>query len=289
MSIAILADLHLDMWVEDHKDPFLGVDPEKLGSVRDCILAGDISNHGVKKWPRMIDVLREKMPNAEFHIFPGNHDFYGGHIDREDKLEAAAQAAGAHYAQKKSLVIGDTRFLCTTLWTDFRLHGITSEFAAKYDAENALNDYRKIRVENQGYRRLSASVVQGIHFDHLSWLTDELEKEFDGKTVVVTHHAPHQSLCMDPHAKYAPAYASDLSSLISQFQPDAWFCGHSHSYHALHLGGTLVRNVSFGYPWELKNPDHRLGRLHELLCDARSIVGKTVDQEGSMQNVPGLP
>lgn len=286
MSVVILADLHLDIWAEGHKDPFRETDPDRLRAVRHCIIAGDLSNHGAKKWPRMVDMIREKMPDAEMYLLPGNHEFYGGRIDREDKLEDAAHAAGAHFIQKKTLLIDGMRFICATLWTDFRINGITSEFAAKYDVERSMNDYVKIRIEKEGFRKLYPEVTQGIHFDHLNWITAELETDFDGETVVVTHHAPHPYLCMDPTAKYAPAYASDLSQVISRFQPSAWFCGHSHSHRSFMLGDTLARNVSLGYPHELKRPSKLQDRMDSLLTDVRHIL--TEKYEENPEDFPSL-
>lgn len=274
MSAVILADLHLDIWGEGHTDPFQGSDPDRLRAVRHCIVAGDLTNHGAKKWPRMVDLIRTNMPDAEVYLLPGNHEYYGGRIDREDKLEEAAQAAGAQFVQKKTLLIDGKRFLCATLWTDFRLNGATSEFAAKYDAERMMNDYRKIRVEREHYRRLSPDHAAAIHHDHVSWITAELEKDFPGETIVVTHHAPHRSMCLKPGAPEAPAYASDLTQLISRFQPAAWFCGHTHSHDIRMLGDTLMMNASLGYPFEFADPEDHRARMEILLTGVDDILAQ---------------
>lgn len=274
MSVIILSDLHLDIWAEVGKDPFGGLDPNLLGKIEHCILAGDITNKAAKKWEATIGALRLKMPNAEIYAFPGNHEFYGGHIDREDKLEAAARAAGARYAQKGTFILSGKRFLCATLWTDFRLNGATSEFAAKYDAERMMNDYRKIRVEHEHYRRLSPDHAAAIHHDHVSWITAELEKDFPGERIVVTHHAPHKSMCVKPGAHEAPAYASDLTQLISRFQPAAWFCGHTHSHDIRMLGDTLMMNASLGYPFEFADPEDHRARMEILLTGVDNILAQ---------------
>ncbi|BDT74180.1 3',5'-cyclic adenosine monophosphate phosphodiesterase CpdA (plasmid) [Comamonadaceae bacterium OS-4] len=60
------------------------------------------------------------------------------------------------------------------------------------------------------------------------WLTQELAKPFEGKTVVITHHGPHP---LSVHPLYVGdkrngAYVSDLSALMPNV--DLWLHGHVH-------------------------------------------------------------
>jgi predicted MPP superfamily phosphohydrolase len=268
MRIVTLADLHLDIWAEARMNPFEFADSEILKDVSHCFVLGDLGNKGAKNWTRYLGRVQDHMPNAEIFVIPGNHDYYGERIDREDKLEEAATAAGARFVQMKPVLLEDIRFLPCTFWTDFKLHGEAHQFAAQYDAERQMNDYRKIRVEREGYRRLSPNHTATIHAAHRAWLKGNLEQEFDGKTVILTHHVPHPKLSLDPEKSISAAYASDMSRMIDQFQPEAWLCGHSHSYNAVQLGETLVQNVSLGYPWEVKQEN--LAELwQDLLTDLR--------------------
>jgi len=50
---------------------------------------------------------------------------------------------------------------------------------------------------------------------------------FAGPTVVVTHHAPHPTSL--PTDDLAHCYASDMSHLMQDRQPDLWVHGHIHS------------------------------------------------------------
>lgn len=55
---------------------------------------------------------------------PGNHEYYGGAIPRlTEKLKEAAVGSNVHVLDSDSVVIGGTRFLGASLWTDWRGDG----------------------------------------------------------------------------------------------------------------------------------------------------------------------
>jgi len=245
----IIADLHSDMWAERGVDPLSGHDLSDLDLL---LIAGDLSNKGHVQWRYALERLSTHIDLDKVHVGPGNHDYYGGRIDREDKLRDAAEAAGSHFMQKTELIREGARFLYCTLWTDMALGGLTREFN-RMQAESKMNDHRSIRVEAQGYRRMSALHSSGVHADHKAWLEERLATPFSGETIVVTHHAPHPySLRGTTGPGDLPfAYGSDLSDLIGTHQPDMWVHGHTHQPADYDLGRTRVLNVSLGYPPEV--------------------------------------
>lgn len=209
------------------------------------ILAGDISNKAYIRWPQVFAWFGERMDLGKLHVFPGNHDPYGGKIDREDKLIAACEHAGVGYAQRKVLHLGNHRFLCCTLWTDMMLGGEQARNMAK--AERVMNDYRLIRVSSDGFRRLQPRDTVALHRADLAWLEAQLSLPFDGETIVVTHHAP---IPPEPAQDIDAAYGSDLTAMIEKYQPKAWLFGHTHRVQERMIGQCTVRNVSIGYPDE---------------------------------------
>jgi len=72
---------------------------------------------------------------------------------------------------------------------------------------------------------------------------------------VVTHHCPHPGLIGKQQEGLEPVYGSDLLCLIARFEPEAWFFGHTHHRHEAQEVRTLVRNVSLGYPQEVRAGD----------------------------------
>ncbi len=114
-------------------------------------------------------------------------------------------------------------------------------------AERVMNDYRLIRVSSDGFRRLQPRDTVALHRADLAWLEAQLAEQFEGETVVVTHHAP---IPPEPAQDIDAAYGSDLTAMIEKHQPKAWLFGHTHRVQERMIGQCTVRNVSLGYPDE---------------------------------------
>ncbi len=258
MRLLVLSDLHDDFWADSGRNPFSGI-KDLIGDLDHLLLAGDISNKPKVRWRYAFERLSQLLSLSKVSVFPGNHDFYDFRLDGEDRLEQIASEFGVGYTQKKQLVFGATRILCTTLWTDLELG---AGGAVNQDQVSMqMNDYRHIRIASKGYRRLMPSDVVATHRDHLSWLDQALCHPFDGETFVATHHAPHPGVLDDFPQTLAPAYASDLSDLILKYRPSRWFFGHCHGVKNARVGDTQLINVSLGYPNEVPDPAVRIREL----------------------------
>lgn len=255
MRVLILSDLHDDFWAECGRNPFEGIEAH-ISGLDHVLLAGDVSNKPKVRWKFAFERLSLLLPLERVSVFPGNHDFYDFCIDGEDRLAEIATAFGVSYVQKKQILLGDARILCATLWTDLEAGAGSVVNAAIISAR--MNDYKKIRVASQGYRKLWPSDTVSRHRDHLSWLNEKLCEPFSGRTYVATHHAPYQGVLRDWSEGLDGAYASDLSEIITKHSPDAWFFGHSHDAIDMSLGKTALRNVSLGYPDEVSDPGERI-------------------------------
>ncbi|PTV93492.1 calcineurin-like phosphoesterase family protein [Rhodobacter aestuarii] len=241
-KILILADLHYDFWQEAGRNPLAKADFSEIDLL---VIAGDLSNKAQVRWKPALAAISHHIDLSKVCIFPGNHDFYDGRLDREDKLEAIARGVGAHFVQIQEIILGDIRLLCCTLWTDMMLGGNRERNGA--EAMERMNDYRCIRVEREHYRKLRPHHTTDVHAHHLAWLDERLSAPFYGRTIVVTHHAPHPS-SLAPDGAVRAAYASDLTALIARHQPDYWFFGHTHREASFRIERTQLINVSVGYP-----------------------------------------
>lgn len=74
------------------------------------------------------------------------------------------------------------------------------------------------------------------------WLDGQFSEQFDGPTVVVTHHAPHPGSVHPGFTNdlLTPSFVSDLSSEIERWQPDLWVHGHVHDSFDYRVGRTRV-------------------------------------------------
>lgn len=126
-------------------------------------------------------------------------------------------------------------------------------------AQEAMNDYRRVRVE-PGFRRCRPADTLRWHRASARWfaelLAEPFAEPFAGPTAVVTHHAPSRhSLAPaaatpgDTHP-LAAAYDSNLDKLVAGSGAALWAHGHTHRHADYALGATRVRSNPRGYPDE---------------------------------------
>lgn len=174
----------------------------------------------------------------------GNHEYYGGHIGHTLRKMKDAALPHVHVLENEMLILDGTRFLVTTAWTDYSATG--DVVAAKRLAWDSMNDFLAIRADLD-YRRLRPDDLVAKSMRAHRWLTQELNRPFDGKTVVVTHHAPVLDHLGDDHPGHlAAAYANDWSELLSK--SDLWIHGHTHFAADFLKNGCRVISNPRGYP-----------------------------------------
>ncbi|MEH3144649.1 MAG: metallophosphoesterase [Methylobacterium frigidaeris] len=244
------SDLHQE-WAENAWDPAAHA---PAGGFDVAVVAGDIH----MPLTRSLDWLAERLPGASVVYVPGNHDFWWDRgedrytiFDQLERGRDRAAALGIHLLLDNAVVIGGTRFLGGTLWTDFRLgsHGLTQAFRAA-QGRFGMVDYRRIRTGPRSRNRIEPGEVLAMHRATRAFIEAELAGSYVGPSVVVTHHAPHPASLPNPHADLAWCYASDLTGLILDRGPDLWVHGHVH--HAA---------------------DNRVGRTR-VICNPRGHVGE---------------
>ncbi|WP_053191446.1 MULTISPECIES: metallophosphoesterase [Pseudomonas] len=232
MKIQIYSDLH---------NEFSLFNPPPSGADL-VVLAGDIDTktRGVK-W------ANEVFTCPVIYV-SGNHEFYGGHIDHTLRKMREAAASHVHVLDNEALIWKQTRFLCTTSWTGYSSTG--NAVAATRLCWDRMNDFRAIRA-GTNFRRLRPDDLVSRNKIAHKWLSQELAKQFDGKTVVVTHHAPLMS-CLDVDEQGThldAAYANDWSPLFDN-EIDLWIFGHTHHAVDLKFKGARVISNPKGYPRE---------------------------------------
>ena len=228
MKLQIYSDLHRE---------FAQFDPAP-SDADVIILAGDIDlrSRGVK-W------ANETFKTPVIYVC-GNHEFYGGHIDHTLRKMKEAAAPHVHVLENEVLILDQTRFLVTTGWTDYSSTGDIA--AAKRIAWEWMNDFTVIRTD-ANFRRLRPDDLIAKSKSAYAWLTQELDKPFDGKTVVVTHHAPALDHVGDDHPGHLiAAYANDWSELLGK--ADLWIYGHTHVAADFFKEGCRVVSNPRGYP-----------------------------------------
>ena len=263
MKIQLASDLHLELitfkpglsYTASSSKSFL---PKRIiGPVSGAdvlVLAGDIADGAdacrlFADWPVPIVYIA------------GNHEFYGHPIDPiYGKLRECAALNNIHFLENDSVIIDGVRFLGSTLWTDYRLESDQTQSQSMQYCGKRLNDHYRIRT---GRHDFTPKDALARHELARSWLKTELVKPFDGKTVVVTHHAPHP---FSIHPRYIgnplnAAFVSDLSDLMPDV--DLWLHGHVHDSFDYQVGRCRVVTNPSGYvmnrSWAIDPSEYELG------------------------------
>lgn len=234
MKLWVLSDLHLE---SSQWDAPSAVEADVV------VLAGDI-HQGLCG----LEWAAHSFAGPEVIYVAGNHEGYGQYwLPLMDELRTAAWPS-VHFLECSQAVIQGVRFIGATLWTDCYLWG---DRAAVLAEQQYMNDFRAIRMDRESDLRLEPVEMIRWHERSRDWLTDALQTDFDGPTVVVTHHAPHPKSVWpyDPHQRdpISGFFASDLSWLIERYQPALWIHGHSHASVDYMVGRTRVLANPAGY------------------------------------------
>lgn len=231
MRIHIASDLHLEFSRGHLLEPLPAADL--------LVLAGDI---GVGT--QAIQAFRN-WPTPVLYV-PGNHESYGGDLNETlYEIRRASVGTAVQVLNNDTALFDGVRFLGTTLWTDYELHGASQSDFSMRVAEKQLWDHQEIRHERG---RFTAQHALGLHKASRLWLQEHLLSPHMGPTVVISHHGPHPR---SVHPRYAqdalnPAFNSDLTPLLGHAH--LWIHGHVHdSFDYIENGCRVVANPR-GYP-----------------------------------------
>ena len=271
--VHFLSDLHLENETHSMKEHRAPADTDVV------VLAGDTH-------PGVAGVMwaSEHFPGLPVIYVPGNHEYYGkrGFHRHKERMRDKAVSLGGHVlvSDRATHVLSDTRFICATLWTDYRLQGDQDTGIRNADV---MNDYRMISSDTG--RLLSPYTLLNEHEESVRYIRDELARPFDGPTLVVTHHAP-SALSLHAHglsrqSEASQCYASDLDDLLLEGRPDAWIHGHLHANQDYMIGDTCILSNPRGWMPSHSNRNFKETRGNpgfrpELLLDTTALVRPVV-------------
>lgn len=226
MRFQIASDLHLEML--SRFPGYRVIEPAPGADA--LLLAGDIHEHThavhtFADWP---------VPVIYVH---GNHEAFRAHywgVTRE--ISRVSKDSNFHHLERRKLVLGNVRILGCCLWTDYALTG--NPHTTMNQARGVMPDHQLIRTREGGYFR--PEEARNEFLKSKEWLEKELGEDFAGKTLVMTHHAPHPNSIAERHKKdpLSSAFASDLTVLISK--ANYWIHGHLHECSSYEVNGCRV-------------------------------------------------
>ena len=290
MKIALASDVHLEFGpLEINNNDAADV----LILSGDICVACDLSDRDVH------NLLGEHTKSHRYHNFfeycaaqfdhviyiAGNHEHYNGdYATSISHLKSKlSYLKNLHVMEKESITLGDTTFVCGTLWTDMNKEDPRTLSSIR----GMMNDYRVIRNSSKKvtfksympdpenpdkdiftFRERDATFCpEDTVEDHKAMLNVILEAvaaDPAGKFVVVGHHSPSK-LSTKPQYQddfiVNGAYSSDLSELMLDHpQIKLWTHGHTHHEFDYMIGTCRVVCNPRGYDgyeqqavdWQLK-------------------------------------
>lgn len=182
----------------------------------------------------------------------GNHELYHGGFDKgiQYLYDECSKYPNIFFLEKDYCIINNTAFIGATLWTDCNKNNPLSAHVV----QGSLNDYRLIRADNQGYRKITTTDTIARHYKTILYFDKTIEQlKNDGidKFVIVGHHSPSfKSLSTKYPAtsEVNHAYHNNLDEYILD-HPEIvlWTHGHSHCPMDYCIGTTRVVCNPRGY------------------------------------------
>lgn len=244
----VLSDLH---------EEFAPFDPVPLEGIDGVLLAGDAAAPGLLALTCAALWLAHRVPVIAIE---GNHDLW--RIDsaqaawmREMGMDMPEEGlAGLRSIQAfndqmvtrfahdhgtditilrrgQSRVLGDTRVIGATLWTDYSAGAPSREWGMRH-ASGTIKDFQFMDMDEAGQSRpVQPEDLLALHHRDAAAILEALDQPFDGPTVVMTHHVPDPRLLDRNRYPEGPddgAFAATLWPRIRERAVDAWIFGHSH-------------------------------------------------------------
>jgi predicted phosphodiesterase len=250
MRILILSDLHLE--TRPIALPIIDADM--------VVLAGDIDN-GVKG----IEWAKQAFGVPVLYV-AGNHEYYDDEFHGVQRsLREAASGSRVTVLDCEELVRDSIRFLGCSLWTDYSLvppgaRADTIELARRKNPDH--------QFISMGERKFSPEDAIDLCHRHRAWLTSRLAEPFKGRTVVITHFAPHPGSIAPQFSGHPanPGFIVDLDELMGK--ADLWIHGHTHTAFDYQVKGTRILSNPRGY--EDENTGFRMDRIINISNDSES-------------------
>lgn len=242
MRINYFSDVHLEFGEQDL--------PKNDADI--VVAAGDIGvfDQGVD-WLKAVD--------KPVIYVAGNHEFYNSEYNKVLKvLRKRCADSNIIFLEKDQVVIHGVRFLGCTLWADLYIEGEDKAEAIG----KSLNDFRRIDMKTEAFNQKHFTA---LHHESKAWLEAELVKPFEGKTVVVTHHAPTEwSWIETPNALKKMAYCNDLKPLFHEYEIAVWFHGHVHNMGDYRIADARILSNTRGYVGRRLVPGFDINKVVEI-------------------------
>jgi predicted phosphohydrolase len=217
------------------------------------LLAGDIVTFSaMKNHDDFFDYLSENF--VETYWIPGNHEYYRS--DMADYLDLKNRIIRKNVFLSNNVVVEKEgfRLILSTMWTHISDQN-------QWNIRNRMNDFYVINNEKKIF---TPAKYNELHAESLSFIKNELQKSYKGKTIVATHHVP--TLMNYPKEFKGDilneAFAVELHNFIQDSKIDYWIFGHHHeNIKTFSIGKTKMLTNQLGYIRCGENKGFDIGKI----------------------------
>lgn len=243
MKIFVASDLHMEFGSYDYALPNADV----------YVFAGDIHTE-----TQALEWFENLNLDKPIIYITGNHEYYSASKSQIKKKKAKSKdeidfalkqhnLKNLHVLQNDSVVIDGVKFFGSTFWTDINNNDPTLLFMLK----KTLNDFVYIlddKTSGSPPKTWDTNNFCSENAIARVCLHEDL-KDWQGKSVVITHHAPSfQSLdgkiVDDTNYLYAN---TRIENWIADIKPTVWIHGHTHHCVDYMLDQTRIVSNQHGY------------------------------------------
>lgn len=232
MKLQYCSDLHLE---KKANSEFIKKNPIKpIGEI--LVLAGDIAMlKYIDENNDFFDYISDNFKQT--YWIPGNHEYYGMDIGYDLHGDIRHNVS---FLNNQVVEIEKTRIVFSTLWSKISIQN-------QWNIQQAVKDFSVIDFNGAPFLPEHSNQ---FHRESLDFIKSVMKNEFDGKSIIVTHHAP---TFMNFPEKYKSsrineAFATELYYLIEELGADYWIYGHVHrNVQDFKIGSTVITTNQLGY------------------------------------------
>ena len=247
VKFGIVSDIHGEFWNQHSLAKIGGLIKEQTKEADIMLLAGDIGSG-----PQAVKLANYLWPDKPVCMVAGNHEYYDYIVEDAEfaMTDTASRMSNMHFLNRDVYLNNDfeksIRIIGTTLWTDYELYG--TQQLSMLHAQKNLADFFLI-YKNEQKEKITPEDVLQWHIRDKEWIQQELDKPFDGLTVLMTHHAMGM---YGEHPAYmgglnSPCFISNLDSMVTRDDLNLVVWGHTHHSVNTTIGKTKFVSNQVGY------------------------------------------
>lgn len=227
----VLSDIHLEFGKFRHK-----LDKNDFDMV---LLAGDIGTR-FEAYPFILTLLNQDITVV---LILGNHEYYNDskNIKTMDEVKEgwktrASKHPNFHFLDNEAVVIGNLKIIGSTFWSHIDTENydddiVKEELKTQNDLNCIVTSKNVYKHKITHVKKLTLEEYNQLHKEAFNYVKEELDKGFDGDTILLTHHPvlkESSSSFYDNNKFESQFYNNDYGNILDLSKIKYLVHGHIH-------------------------------------------------------------